>query len=107
MDDPRSGRPSLWTEQRQAWLNDLMRVRPEARGYFANTWTVPLLQEELFHCTGETVSEDTIRRALRRLGFVWKRTRYVLLSDPEREKKTPNSPGNKPFETAERVVGRG
>lgn len=31
VDDPRSGRPSLWTEQRQAWLNDLMRVRPEAR----------------------------------------------------------------------------
>lgn len=26
-----------------------------------------------------------------RLGYVWRRPRYVLMPDPEREKKTPNS----------------
>lgn len=107
VDQPRSGRPRLWTEQRQAWLNDLMRLRPDVRGYFANAWTVPLLQEELWHCTGREVSQDTIRRGLYGLGYVWKRSRYVLLPDPEQEKKTPNSPENQPVAVAERVVGRG
>lgn len=104
-DQARSGRPRLWTEQRQAWLQGLMQLKPEARGYFANSWTVPLLQEELFHCTGWNVSEDTIRRGLRQLGYVWKRSRYALVPDPEREKKTPHLPENQPFAAPERVAG--
>jgi transposase len=96
-DHPRSGRPRLWTEERQAWLRDLMRLCPDTRGYFANAWTVPLLQEELFHCTGREISEDTIRRGLRQLGYVWKRSRYVLSPDPEREKKTAYLPQNQAF----------
>jgi transposase len=106
-DQPRSGRPRLWTEQRQAWLKYVMRLRPDVRGYFANAWTVPLLQEELRHCRGPMVSEDTIRRGLTQLGYVWKRSRYVLLPDPDKEKKTPNSPENQPFAAPERVAGRG
>lgn len=100
-DQPRSGRPQLWTEERGAWLRGLMQLSPEARGYFANSWTVPLLREELFHCTGLEVSDDTIRRGLSRLGYVWKRSRYALLPDPEREKKTPNLPGNSPSAAAD------
>lgn len=84
---PQSGRPRLLPEHRQSWLKDLMRIRPEARGYFANEWTVPLLQEELLHCTGRYLSADTIGRSLARLGFVWKRPRYVLSPDPDRLKK--------------------
>lgn len=47
---------------------------------------VPLLREELFHCTSQEVSDDKIRRGLSRLGYVWNRSRYALLPDPEREK---------------------
>ena len=103
-DRPRSGRPRLLPEQREAWLKDLMRQHPEARGYFANQWTVPLLQEELFHCTGRNVSADTIRRNLDRLGYVWKRARYVLAPDPEKGKKTPHSQGNRAFASTECVA---
>lgn len=106
-DQPRSGRPGIWTAGRKTWLGYLMQICPTTRGYFANTWTVPLLQEELFHCTGRTVSEDTIRRELSRLGYVWKRSRYVLLPDPDQEKKTADSPENQESDAAERLVGRG
>jgi Winged helix-turn helix len=58
-------------------------------GYFAVNWTVPLLQEQLEHGTGERLSDDTIRRELRRMGYAWKRSRYVLDPDPEEEKKRP------------------
>ena len=50
-------------------------------------WTVPLLREYLYDRTSLWLSEDTIRRRLQRLGYVWKRYRYVLPPDPEREKK--------------------
>ena len=33
------------------------------------------------------VSDTALREQLHRLGYVWKRPRYVLLPDPEREKK--------------------
>jgi transposase len=81
-----------------------MRHRPEARGYFANQWTVPLLQEELVHCTGQNVSADTIRRSLDRLGYVWKRARYVLAPDPEKGKKTPDFQGNQAFASTECIA---
>jgi transposase len=91
LDEERSGRPSLWTEDLRALLQTLFEQSPDERGYFAVNWTVPLLQEELEHCTGQSLSDDTIRRELDRLGYVWKRSRYVLDPDPEREKKTTDS----------------
>ena len=55
-------------------------------------WTVPLLRA-YFHDQADCwLSEDTIRRQLQRLGYVWKRYRYVLPPDPEREKKTRHPP---------------
>lgn len=103
-DRPRSGRPRVLPEQLQVWLKDLMGQRPEARGYFANQWTVPLLQEELSHAAGRNVSADTIRRSLDRLGYVWKRARYVLAPDPDKQKKTPDFQGNQPFATTECIA---
>jgi transposase len=88
------GRPTLWTEQRVAWLRALLSSSPDQWGYFANDWTVPLLQEQLRHCAGQTFADDTIRRQLHRLGYVWKRGRYFLAPDPELEKKTAHSQEN-------------
>jgi transposase len=84
------GRPSLWTEELQALLLTCMQQRPTDLGYAGVSWTVPLLQEQLYRCSGQWLSDDTIRRQLDRLGYVWKRFRYVLPPDPEREKKTPH-----------------
>lgn len=107
-DEDRSGRPSLWTEDLRALLQALFDQSPDERGYFAVNWSVPLLQEELEHCTGQWLSDDTIRRELDRLGYVWKRSRYVLDPDSEREKKTADSspgPKNQGVVAAQRLLG--
>ena len=106
-DAPRSGRPSLWTEDSKAVLKTLLDHRPEQFGYFAVSWTVPLLQEQLERSIGTHLSDDTIRRGLRGLGYVWKRGRYVLEPDPELEKKTPDSPPSPQSAASERVAGGG
>jgi transposase len=88
------GRPSVWTEELQALLLDSLEQRPDELGYAGLNWTVALLREHLHRHGGRRLSDDTIRRQLDQLGYVWKRFRYVLPPDPEREKKTrhPASP---------------
>jgi transposase len=91
--DSRGGNhPSVWTEELQAVLSDGLGRRPEHFGYRAIAWTVPLLQEHLARCGGGRPSGTSIRRQLHALGYVWKRPRYVLQPDPERDKKTADSP---------------
>lgn len=88
-DAPRSGRPSLWTDELRGLLRTLLAEHaPDELGYPAVNWTVPLLRDHLDHGTGRRLSGDTIRRELQRAGYVWKRSRYVLDPDPEAEKKT-------------------
>jgi transposase len=76
-------------------------------GYLGMNWTVPLLQEYLYDQAGCWLSEDSIRRQLQRLGYVWKRYRYVLPPDPEREKKTRHPPPPGAVAAAECGVGGG
>lgn len=83
-----TGRPSAWTDDLRAFLLASLEQRPDDLGYAAVNWTVSLLQEHLECYGGRRLSDDTIRRELDRLGYVWKRFRYVLPPDPQREKKT-------------------
>ena len=93
--DSRGGNhPSVWTEDLQAALSDGLGRWPEHFGYQAIEWTVPLLREHLARRGGQCPSETSIRRQLHALGYVWKRPRYVLQPDPERDKKTADSPGD-------------
>lgn len=102
-----TGRPTLWTEDHQKRLRAALGQSPQDVGYAATDWTVPLLQEELAHGTGQWFADDTIRRELRRQRYTWKRSRYVLDPDPELEKKTTHSPPSQAVAAPERVVGRG
>jgi transposase len=61
----------------EAVLTAWLATDPQARGYRATGWTVPLLRTELA-VAGYLVSRKTIRRALHRLGYRWKRPQYVL-----------------------------
>jgi transposase len=61
----------------EAVLTDLLATDPQTHGYRATGWTVPLLRTELAS-RGTVVAERTIRRALHRLGYRWKRPRYML-----------------------------
>jgi transposase len=91
--DHRGGnRPSLWTEELQAVLRSSLGQRPDHFGYQAVEWTVALLEDHLARWAGEHPSASSIRRQLHTLGYIWKRPRYVLDPDPEREKKTVDSP---------------
>jgi transposase len=61
----------------EALLTELLASDPQTHGHRATGWTVPLLQTELT-ARGTGVGERTIRRALHRLGYHWKRPRYIL-----------------------------
>lgn len=82
------GRPRLLTEDIEDLLLLLWTCSPQDLGYPATDWTVPLLQEELASDMGQRPCDDTVRRGLHRLGYIWKRPRYVLEPDPQREKTT-------------------
>jgi transposase len=100
------GRPSVWTDERQALLVAALRQRPDQLGYPGPNWTVPLLQAYVERVGGLQVSEDTLRRQLQRLDYVWKRFRHRLPPDPEREKKTRPPPTRPEPAAAECGTGR-
>jgi transposase len=105
---PGQGRPRRWDERLEAFLPAVLARSPKDFGHLATGWTVPLLQQVLAQGRPEpALSEDTIRRRLHERGYVWKRFRYVLSPDPQREKKTPASPPNPGLARAHRALGPG
>ncbi|HLJ96639.1 MAG TPA: helix-turn-helix domain-containing protein [Gemmataceae bacterium] len=106
-DESGRGRPRLLDEDQQHFLEVLLTLAPQDLGFPHTSWTVPLLREAVEVATEQTVSKDTIRRALHRLDYVWKRPRYDLEPDPEREKKTSHSPANPGPSPTQRRPGAG
>lgn len=88
LDRPKSGRkPSLSLPERER-LAEILEQEPKEYGYQSYGWTVPLLLQHLQSHEGASLSETTLRRTLRSMGYRWKRPRYVLARrDPEREEK--------------------
>ena len=106
-DAPKSGRPRKANEAAETLLEALMAIPPERCGYHATHWTVPLLQDQVCRNLGTQCGQGTIRRCLHRLGYVWKRPRYVLAPDPQQEKKTPNPARTWQLSQAQRGIGGG
>lgn len=86
-DKARSGRPPLLSSSMLRRLQHLLSRSPEDFGFFCTEWTVAVLAAQLQREGAPAVSDDTLRQALHRLGYRWKRPRYTLAPDPEREKK--------------------
>jgi transposase len=61
----------------EALVVGLLAADPQALGHHATGWTVPLLRTELAR-QGYAPSERTLRRVLHRLGYRWKRPKFVL-----------------------------
>ncbi len=79
-----SQQPSWWRRV-VAWLT---KSQPEDFGYYRTRWSCAMLAEVLAWETGLRRSAESIRRALRRLNWVWRRPRPVVgLADPEHEQK--------------------
>jgi transposase len=74
--DHGGGRIKLGAAEAAA-LEALLATDPQQHGHRATGWTVPLLRGELA-AQGTVFGERTIRRAWHRLGYRWKRPRYVL-----------------------------
>lgn len=87
---PHGGRPADLDQAALKLLDHwLEEGNPQQHGYAATNWTVPLLQTQLGQ-SGYQVSQKTIRRALHRLGWRWKRPKYVLgRPDPDYTQKKP------------------
>jgi transposase len=107
IDRDRPGRPEVWTDALRSILRASLDRRPDQYGYPNVNWTVGLLREHLDRCGGQRLSDDTIRRELDRLGYVWKRCRYVLPPDPAREKKTRHPAAIAGLAGPSRDAGRG
>ncbi len=84
----RSGRRRSLEGRAELLLVELLEEGdPQSRGYRSTGWTVPMLKSELAK-GGYVVSERTVRRTLKRVGFRWKRPKYVLgRPDPDHESK--------------------
>jgi transposase len=78
MDRARTGRPRRLAERVEWVLIAVLETAPESQGYRAAQWTTPLLCQYLRERQALAVSEGTVRRGLHRLGYRWKRPRYVL-----------------------------
>jgi transposase len=74
--DHGGGKPNL-DAAGAARLTELLAEEPQTRGHHATGWTVALLRTELA-AAGYAPSDKTLRRALHRLGYRWKRPKYVL-----------------------------
>jgi len=102
----RGRHPSL-DEDDERLLQSLLALSPQDLGCPHVSWTVPLLQEFLKVVAGRRASEDTVRRALHRLDYAWKRPRHDLEPDPQREKKTAHPAAGPGPAAAERRAGPG
>jgi transposase len=78
MDQPRSGRPRRRGQAVQELLQKVMDTDPAKYSYQAGGWTSALLQHHLKATQDMEVSEATVRRCLKGMGYRWKRPRYVL-----------------------------
>lgn len=88
---PHGGRPRRLDAAAEAEVEQLLATDPQAHGFAATDWTVPLLQTELAK-RGDVLGERTLRRTLHRLGYRWKRPKYVLgRPDPAYEAKRGRS----------------
>jgi transposase len=76
--DPHPGRPPRPLALAQRIIAKVWQHDPRRHGFRALVWTVPMLRCEIRQQTGQVVSRRTVRRALRRLRYRYKRPRLVL-----------------------------
>lgn len=84
---PHPGMARRFDAAGEQWLDTLLASAPPSHGYQAPGWTVPLLRRAAAQA-GYVVSAQTVRRTIRRLGWRWKRPKYVLgRPDPQYAEK--------------------
>jgi len=83
-DRPRSGRPSKIDQEAQKMIETCLTQPPTKQGYNFSHWTIPLLTQHLCEKLEKTLCCETVRQALHRLSFRWRRPRWaVQREDPK------------------------
>jgi transposase len=80
-DAPRPGRPVSWTEELDAFLEGAFNCSPRSFGYSADHWTAGMLKNHVAFSLRKSFSDETLRRRLRQLGYVWKGGRYQRVNN--------------------------
>ncbi len=75
---PHPGRPPKQLAMAKRVIAKVWQHDPRRHGFRALVWTVPMLRCEVRQQTGQVVSLRTVRRALQRLRYRYKRPRLVL-----------------------------
>jgi transposase len=83
LDAPRLGRPRAAGGTIDELVAAVIDDDPRPLGYHATVWTAPLLSQYLRDRHGIKVSDRTVRRAIDRLGLIWKRPRHELALRPK------------------------
>lgn len=87
-DQPRSGRRRRANNRYVALMRRVVQTDPRQLGFCFAHWTAPRLAEYLKQRTGVSLCEDHVRRLLRGLGFVWRKTKLTIRNlQNSREKK--------------------
>lgn len=81
-DQPRAGRPATKIEQTLAVLQTLLAEPPSRFHYRSPVWTVPMLRTQVQRRLQRPVHARTVRRALHRLRYRFKRPRLVFARRP-------------------------
>jgi len=77
-DRPHTGRRATKRQQVAQMVARLLKTKPSRYGYRALAWSTPMLRHQVEQRLQMSVSERTVRRALRQLRYRYKRPRYVL-----------------------------
>lgn len=77
-DREREGRPPKIDAEAEEELRRVLSAPPTKEGYEATRWTAPRLAEHLKKKLGTNVHPETVREALGRLEYSWKRPRRSL-----------------------------
>src|SRR5262249_55923819 len=76
--------PKFWSDDAQRVLEEALQTSPDALGYKAVNWSVPLLCAYIETVCGEKRCDRQVRQRVRELEYVWKRPRHTL-----RESRSP------------------
>jgi transposase len=74
----RSGRPRTVQGVNDPLVDEVIDQDPRELGYRSTVWTAPLLVQYLAEVHQRTVSLQSVRLAIARLGISWKRPRHQL-----------------------------
>ncbi len=82
------GRPAQKRIETEDHIEKIINSSPIKQGYREHVWSVPLITHHINIKLSQKISQDTVKRALKKLGYVYKRpSKSVPARAPSKEEK--------------------